>query len=93
MTQYDTHYPKCGGTMKIVAFIEARKGEVIRKILEHCDLWHDPPSRAPPREFHPSRAVQAACETDGGATYEADPDFLEFAQREQTDQPELPWEA
>jgi hypothetical protein len=25
---------KCGGTMKIIAFIEARQGEVIRRILE-----------------------------------------------------------
>ena len=40
--------PMCGGIMKIVAFIEARQSEVIRKILEHCGLWHDPPSRAPP---------------------------------------------
>ena len=43
VTQYNTHYPKCGGTMKIIAFIEARQGDVIRKILEHCGLWHDPP--------------------------------------------------
>ena len=30
--------PKCGGTMKIIAFIEADQGDVIRKILEHCGL-------------------------------------------------------
>ena len=45
-------------------------------------------SRAPPRESRPCRAVQAACETDCGTTYEADPSFLEFARREQADQPE-----
>ena len=30
--------PKCGGTMKIISFVEARQNEVIRKILEHCGL-------------------------------------------------------
>ena len=29
--------PKCGGTMKIVGFIE--ENAVIRKILRHCGLW------------------------------------------------------
>src|SRR5271165_6317871 len=41
--------PKCGGAMKIISFIEARQDKVIRKILEHCGLWHDPSARAPPR--------------------------------------------
>jgi len=48
---------------------------------------------APQRESRPCRAVQAACETDCGTIYQGDPDFLDFARREQTDQPELPWEA
>ena len=33
---------------------------------------------------------------DSGVTYEADPEFLEHARREETsggDQPELPWDA
>jgi hypothetical protein len=34
--------------MKIIAFIEARQGDILRKILEHCGPWHDPPPRAPP---------------------------------------------
>jgi len=38
--------PQCGGTMKVVAFIEAPQGDVIAKILRHCGLWHA--SRAPP---------------------------------------------
>ena len=47
--------PKCGGTMKIVAVIEARQGEVIRKILEHCGLWRDPPPPpGAPRPGHPA---------------------------------------
>ena len=41
-------WPQCGSAMKIIAFIEARQGEVIRKILEHCCLWKDPPPRGPP---------------------------------------------
>jgi len=38
--------PTCGGTMKIVAFIE--KELVIEKILRHCDLWKEEPARPPP---------------------------------------------
>ena len=79
---------KCGGTMKIIAVIEARQGDVVRKILEHCDLWHDPPSRAPPRESRLCPAVQATYQMDCGTTYEVDPNFLEFARREKTSQPE-----
>ena len=30
--------PQCGGTMQIIAFIEARHGDVLRKILQHCGL-------------------------------------------------------
>jgi hypothetical protein len=56
--------PKCGGTMKVIAFIEAHQGDVIRKILEHCGLWHDPPPRAPPCAAPPYRAVRAIAESD-----------------------------
>ncbi len=88
--------PKCGGTMKIIAFIEARQGEVIRKILEHCGLWQDPPARAPPQAPHPSRTARSIPEPDpaigSGITYEVAPDFLEHAHREDLDQPELPWD-
>jgi len=38
--------PKCGGTMKVIAFIEPPQGEVIEKILQHCGLWQPP--RPPP---------------------------------------------
>ena len=38
--------PKCGGTMKIVSFIEEE--DVIRDILKHCNLWKEMPSRSPP---------------------------------------------
>ena len=84
--------------MKIVAVIEARQGEVIRKILEHCGLWHDPPPRAPPSPSGPSHTPQQVPDPDpdSGVTYEADPEFLEHARREETsggDQPELPWDA
>ena len=71
--------PKCGGTMKIIAFIEARQGELIRKLLEHCGLWHvedapwrDPPSRAPPRASGPSRSVRSIPKLDPGFIYEVD---------------------
>lgn len=80
--------PRCGGTMKIIAFIEARQGVILRKILEHCGLWHDPSSRSPPRDQRPSQQSNP----DSRLTYDLDPDFQEHARREQVDQPELPWE-
>jgi hypothetical protein len=41
--------PKCGGRMKIIAFIERKdQADVIKRILRHCGLWKDPPARAPP---------------------------------------------
>ena len=46
--------PKCGGTMKIVAFIE--EDDVIRKILKHCNLWKEPAPRPPPQQKAPSVA-------------------------------------
>lgn len=39
--------PKCGGAMRIIAFIE--QAPVIEKILRHLGLW-ETPSRAPPRK-------------------------------------------
>jgi hypothetical protein len=36
--------PKCGGRMKVISFIE--QPSVIRRILEHMELWDD--SRSPP---------------------------------------------
>ena len=41
--------PKCGGTMKIVAFIERRsQPAVVERILRHCGLWEDAAARGPP---------------------------------------------
>jgi hypothetical protein len=86
--------PKCGGHMKIIAFIEAHQGDVIRRILEHCGLWHDPPPRSPPRTPLVSRATVSTPvpEADPGITHEVDPDFLEHIRREESEQLELPWD-
>ncbi len=78
--------------MKIIAFIEARQEDVIRKILQHCGLWHDPPARAPPKPAPASRHSAAAPQRDPGFTVEPDGDFIEHARREHLDQPDLPWE-
>ncbi len=40
--------PHCGGTMKVIAFIEPPQGAVVEKILRHCGLWHPSSPRAPP---------------------------------------------
>jgi hypothetical protein len=37
--------------MKIFSFIE--EPDIIRKILRHCNLWKDPPMRAPPSKPPP----------------------------------------
>ena len=44
--------PRCGGQMKVVAFIEPPQGAVIEKILRHCGLWHPSAPRAPPPGDH-----------------------------------------
>jgi len=77
--------------MKVIACIEAHQTDVIRKILQHCGLWHPPPPRAPPRG-PPTMAARPVRTPSPGYTYEIDPDFLEHTQREQSDQPDLPWE-
>jgi hypothetical protein len=41
--------PRCGGRMKIIAFLEPRdQAPTIARILRHCGLWTDPPPRPPP---------------------------------------------
>jgi hypothetical protein len=40
--------PKCGGVMKVIAFIEPPQGAVIENILRHCGLWQPSTPRAPP---------------------------------------------
>ena len=41
--------PKCGGQMRIIAFIEKKEqADIIEKILRHCGLWIEPEERAPP---------------------------------------------
>ena len=45
--------PRCGGQMKVIAFIEPPQGDVIEKILRHCGLrhcglWRASAPRAPP---------------------------------------------
>jgi hypothetical protein len=41
--------PNCGGTMRIVSFIEkASQESVVEKILRHCGLWKEAAPRPPP---------------------------------------------
>ena len=40
--------PKCGGQMKVVAFLEPPQSDVIEEILRHCGLWQASAPRAPP---------------------------------------------
>ena len=42
--------PQCGGTMKVIAFIEPPQGTVIEKILRHCGLWRESLPRPPPAD-------------------------------------------
>ncbi len=46
--------PKCGGAMKVVAFIEKRdQPDVIEKILKHCGIWERAPPRTSPAKDEP----------------------------------------
>jgi hypothetical protein len=42
--------PKCGGTMKIVSFIDEKA--VVEKILRHCELWRENIPRPPPTKSY-----------------------------------------
>ena len=79
--------PKCGGTMKIIAFIEAHQPDLIRKILEHCGLWHAPPPRSSPLSRSAEGGSSPEPDSAPGITHEVDPDFLEHVHREALDQP------
>ena len=52
--------PKCGGEMRIVAFIEEKT--LIEKILRHCRIWQDrkprPPPKPPPNQLIPPATVE-----------------------------------
>ena len=82
--------PNCGGTMKIVAFIEARQDEILRKILELCGLWQQSLSRDPPGSTRSAHAGRQACNPDSRLNFEADPDFFDHPRREELEQPQLP---
>ena len=73
--------PDCGGTMKIISFIERCQADVIERILRHCGLWEGPirtnaGPRAPPDRSH--RAPSEPCDLQ----FVPDPDFLEFEYRD-----------
>jgi len=43
--------PVCQSEMKIISLIDGKKQpNVVEKILRHCELWKDTPSRSPPQK-------------------------------------------
>jgi hypothetical protein len=58
--------PKCGGTMKIISFIERRQHEVIEKILRHCGLCLPAEASACAGQ-HADRSAQAGEEASARA--------------------------
>ena len=45
--------PKCSAEMKIISFITKAQEDVIRRILEHINLWEQP---APRNKEHPEKS-------------------------------------
>ena len=85
---------RCGGRMKVVAFLEPPQGEVIEKILQHCGLWNPASPRAPPSAaalvYVPDAdgdGQTAGPDQSGELTYVPDPDG-----DSQTPSSEAPWE-
>ncbi len=69
---------KCGGTMKIISFIERCQQDVVERILRHCGLWEGPvrtlaTARAPPNGSRSS---------PDGPQFVPDPEFLEHERLE-----------
>lgn len=52
--------PKCAGPMRVIAFIEEM--DVIRKILEHLELWDDRRRPVPTANAPPAAALQFTIE-------------------------------
>ncbi len=76
---------RCGGEMKVIAFIEPPQGALIEKILRHCGLWDPSTARAPPSEagwiYEPnadweSPPISSAEQEPGGLTYVDIDEFL-----------------
>ena len=84
--------PKCGGTMKVIAFIQGHQDDVIRKILQHCGLWEDPMPRPPPTpvQTRPGPGFPLFHAAVAEDPVEADPDFLEHLRYEDLPEPEPP---
>ena len=88
--------PRCGGKMRIIAFIEAHQQAIIEKILRHCGLWEDrhnrgpPPQQAPPPA--PGRGSACTDAPDSRVTYEPDGDFLDLVHRESAGQLDMPFD-
>jgi hypothetical protein len=84
---------KCGGTMKVIAFLEPPQGEVIERILKHCGLWRDSSPRPPPEEeglvYVPEDEGSDTADYDlsGELALVADPDWDSQPQSE-----DVPWE-
>jgi len=62
------HLPACGGTMRIIGFIDKCRSEVVGKILRHCALWKTaetpPPVKstvAEPEPYYDSGAFDRVC--------------------------------
>jgi hypothetical protein len=77
--------------MKIIAFIEAHQEEVIRKVLQHCGLWHVPPT---PRRAQTMVTLPGPEHLRVASPWKShskgDPEFLEHARHQQLDEPDLP---
>jgi hypothetical protein len=82
--------------MNVIALLEARQGELIRKILEHRGLWHDPPTCAPPPIAPTSatglEASRPPCDPTSSQVYEVAPDFLEYRRHKDQEQLDLAFE-
>jgi len=61
-----------------------KQGDIVRKILEHCGLWEDP-VRGPPLLPFAANSVPAD-DPDSRRTYQIDPEFLEHAKKERSDE-------
>jgi len=60
--------PNCGGTMKVVSFIE--DDSVIERILKHCGKWKEAPPRPPPVRTIGPPALVAEPPLDYGFTFD-----------------------
>jgi hypothetical protein len=77
--------PTCGGAMKVISIIDARQGDVIKRILTSLGEWTEEEARAPPKSKDEQPDLELTYEPIIGE-WRSDVDVFESVQAETTEE-------